>query len=78
VSPRYVEGETVTAHDLAADWAWLEAGLVAVPVRGRKVRWDVAEYIGARIRVGRVASDGAGLRAFASWPSPDAQYRLER
>lgn len=70
-----------TAHDLAADWAWLQAG-ARFRVKGGRVLWEEAEYLldgkyaDHKVRIGRIVDNGRGLRAIVRWIDPNTPVEL--
>lgn len=61
-----------TAHDLAADWSWMPSYF---RVKGGRALWDCAEYIGERLRIGRIDTTD-GIRPRVRYVSPDTLVTL--
>lgn len=68
----------VTAHDLAADWAWMdEPGNVGFRLRGGRVVWEEAAYgRSAKVRIGRILVTSKGLRPVFRYVDPDTLVEL--
>ena len=61
-----------TAHDLAADWAWMD-GARGFRVRGGQHLWEQAEYgehSRGAVRISRLAVTARGLRTYHRYVLP--------
>lgn len=68
-----------TAHDLAADWGWMDC-TTGFRVRGGRVVWEEAQYLergaGLRVRLARLDTSGGSLREYHRWVDPDMPIEL--
>jgi hypothetical protein len=69
----------MTAHDLAADWQWMEQH-VGFRVVGGSVVWEDAQYPersnGQRVRIARIDVAGGHPRTIARWVAPGTPCAL--
>lgn len=64
------------AHDLAADWGWMEEHS-GFRLRGGRVVWEEAEYRGERLRIGRVeVREDGGLQPVARYVDPETEVEF--
>lgn len=72
-------GTFKTAHDLAADWGWMDCA-IGFRVKGGRVVWEEAQYLergaGHRVRLGRLDTSSGMLREYHRWVDPDTPIQL--
>lgn len=62
----------MTAHDLAADWSWMETA-TGFRLNGRGVKWETAQYVKAqpfKVQVSRAINGKWGVRAIVRYVDP--------
>lgn len=63
-----------TAHELAADWSWMQE-FTGFRLSEHGVVWEEAEYVGDRLRIGRVKVN-QGVRAVVRYVDPERHIIL--